>query len=178
MSHIHTESGQHDHTVSAFIVRMQDSTPQILLHRHKKLGVYLQFGGHVELHENPWQAITHELKEESGYAMDQLSILQPKERIEKLSRGVSHPQPVNINTHAFGDDGKHFHTDIVYAFVADQLPRHAPGDGESAEMRWFTRQELVSLSPDQVFSDIKEIALFIFDTILANWNAVPIASTQ
>ena len=65
MPHIHTKPGQHDHTVSAFIVRLDGKQPRILLHRHKKSGVYMQFGGHIELHENPWQAISHELLEES-----------------------------------------------------------------------------------------------------------------
>ncbi len=54
MSHIHTNTGEHDFCASGSIVRL-DSTdvPKILLHKHKKLGVFIQFGGHVELNENP-----------------------------------------------------------------------------------------------------------------------------
>ena len=58
MAHIHNEPGQHDLTVSAFIINVSDKeNPKILLCRHKKLGKLLQPGGHVELDENPWQAV-------------------------------------------------------------------------------------------------------------------------
>jgi len=63
MAHIHTQPGQHDHTASAYIVRTDFDEPKIMLHLHRKIGKYLQFGGHVELHETPWQAVVHELRE-------------------------------------------------------------------------------------------------------------------
>ena len=66
MAHIHTQPGQHDHTASAYIIRTDLDTPRIMLHLHRKIGKYLQFGGHVELNETPWQAVVHELREESG----------------------------------------------------------------------------------------------------------------
>ena len=67
MPHLHTGLGEYDHTVSAFIVKV-DSTgePKLLLHHHKKLDVLLQPGGHIELTETPWAAIAHEIKEETG----------------------------------------------------------------------------------------------------------------
>lgn len=69
MPHIHTEPGQHDLTVSAYIVRMDLPEPAIILHKHRKLNKWLQFGGHVEPHENPWQAVQREIREESGYEL-------------------------------------------------------------------------------------------------------------
>lgn len=36
MLHIHTQPGQHDHTVSAYIIRYINDEPYLLLHRHKK----------------------------------------------------------------------------------------------------------------------------------------------
>jgi len=53
MSHIHTNPGEHDQTVSAFIIRTDTAEPELLLHVHKKLGVLLQPGGHIELNETP-----------------------------------------------------------------------------------------------------------------------------
>ena len=52
MGHIHTDPGQHDLTVSAFIVRESDGRPLLLVHRHKSLALLLQPGGHVELDEH------------------------------------------------------------------------------------------------------------------------------
>lgn len=173
MPHIHTKPGQHDHTVSAFIVRLDGNEPRILLHRHKKMGVYMQFGGHIELDETPWQTISHELQEESGYSLDQLSILQPKERITKLTRSTSHPQPVNYNTHSVDNEGNHFHTDIVYAFVTSEDPRSNPDNGESNDIRLFTRNELQRLSSQEIFENVREIGQFVLNESLSSWDKVP-----
>src|SRR3954466_7704978 len=63
MPHIHHEPGQHDFTTSAFIVRTDRSEPQAVLHEHRKIGKLLQFGGHIELTESPWQALLREVRE-------------------------------------------------------------------------------------------------------------------
>jgi 8-oxo-dGTP pyrophosphatase MutT (NUDIX family) len=172
MAHIHTEPGQHDHTVSTYIVRTDLNEPKIILHLHKKHGTYMQFGGHIELDETPWQAITHELREESGYDLDQLQILQPKLRLSHLSGNVIvHPQPVSYNTHAFNDN--HSHTDVTYAMTADSMPRHQPEEGESRDLQLFTRAELCAIPSEQIFENVREIALYIFDKILDSWEVVP-----
>jgi 8-oxo-dGTP pyrophosphatase MutT (NUDIX family) len=58
MPHIHEK---YDFTVSAMI--MHHSEPKLGLHFHKKLRKWLQAGGHIELHEDPLQALEHELLE-------------------------------------------------------------------------------------------------------------------
>jgi 8-oxo-dGTP diphosphatase len=75
MAHIHIGENEIDLTVSAFIVRkFPDDSWRLLVHRHKKLGKLLQKGGRVELNETPWEAITHELEEESGYDIANLRV--------------------------------------------------------------------------------------------------------
>jgi len=64
MAHIHTAPNQHDHTVTAYIIRIDKDEPRALLHMHKKLNVLLPVGGHIELDETPWAAMAHELEEE------------------------------------------------------------------------------------------------------------------
>jgi len=175
MPHIHTEPGQHDHTASGFIIRTDGPEPRVLLIRHKKLGVWIQPGGHVELHETPRQAIAHELREETGYELGQLELLQPAARIKRLTVTKLHPVPVLHNTHAFDNEGNHFHTDIVYAFVTDQLPRHPVDVGESADFRWLTAAEMAGLPNTDTYEDIREIAKFMFDVCLPQWERVPTA---
>ena len=126
MPHIHTEPGQHDHTVSAYIIRYQDDVPYLLLHRHKKYKKLMQPGGHVELNETPWQAMRHEIVEETGYDLSQLKLLQPP--VAPLSFRAPNttvmPMPLLHNSHFVRDptiDG-HYHDDMVYAFVTDELP--------------------------------------------------------
>lgn len=141
-----------------------------MLHMHKKLGWYMQFGGHIELHESPWQAIIHELQEESGYDMSQLQILQPHNRIQKLTDAVIHPTSVIHSTHEVGT--RHFHTDSGYAFITSQSPQHAPHEGESLDLRLFTRAELAALPSSKIVENIREICFYIFDECLPHWQAV------
>lgn len=170
MPHIHTKPGQHDHTASGFIVRLDLDEPQMLLHRHRLLDKYLQFGGHIELDETPWQTIIHELQEESGYTMEQLKILQPKMRLKRLTRSKLHPQPVTVDTHNFSPD--HFHTDMKYVFVTRELPSLKVGPDESTDFKLFTKAKLMELSEDETFKDVKEIGEYIFDHILPTWQPV------
>lgn len=60
MAHIHTQAGQHDHTVTLYIIRIDTTEPKAWLHKHKKMKVLLPVGGHIELSETPWQAAAHE----------------------------------------------------------------------------------------------------------------------
>lgn len=172
MPHIHTKKGEHDLTVSAVIVRLDSSEPKVMLHKHKKLGVYLQFGGHVETNENPWQAAVHEIKEESGYDIGQLQILQPKVRLNKLTNSKVHPQPIVINTHPFDNHMNHFHSDITYAFTAEQPPTDKPDVNESQDIKLFSLKELRDLDSQLIFGDVRTIHMFILEN-LANWQALP-----
>ena len=166
MAHIHTKPGQHDHTASAYIIRLDTPEPTIVLHMHKKFGLYIQFGGHIELDETPWQAIAHELVEESGYDLSQLKLLQPKDRMKKINSAALHPYAVCHNTHAIGD--AHYHTDIAYAFITHEPPKAKVAPGESEDIRLFTQKEL-SVMPDM---QVRDVANFVFDTCLEKWEAV------
>jgi len=170
MPHIHTEPGQHDHTVSIYIIRTDTKKPQIMLHFHRKAHIYAQFGGHVELDETPWQSAVHELREESGYDLDQLRLLQPERRMAQVTGAVVHPVPAVHATMAYLNDSQHFHTDSAYVVVANEAPRHKPTAGESTDIRLFDRDELViSTEMDTVTRDI---ALYALDECLPNWVRV------
>lgn len=173
MAHIHTQPGQYDFTASAYIVLLQDNEePKIWVHQHKKIGKWMQFGGHVELRENTWQTLTHEVKEESGYDLDQLKILQPLERIRNQTETATlHPQPINIVSYKFpGID--HYHTDMGFAFVTSEMPRHAIGDGESEVSKLMTSKELKSLTEAEIPVNVRDACLFILETILTKWEQV------
>ncbi len=170
MPHIHTEPGQHDHTASVYLFRLDFAEPKILLHFHRKLHAYMQFGGHIELNEHPMQAAAHELYEESGYDMSQVRILQPQQRLAHISDSLVHPQPIIHSTHPIGKD--HFHTDSAYAAVTHEAPRNNPGEGESTDIRLFTRSELLTLPAEQTIENMREIALYAFDVILPTWQEV------
>ena len=140
MSHIHTEPGQHDITMSAYIVRIEDGQPKVLVHMHRKHHMLLQIGGHIELNETPWQTVAREVKEESGYDLSELEVLQPDAEMLQAEGVVMHPVPVFVSTYKI--TGDHYHSDLGYAFVAKGAPHEVVGEDESADLRWLTLDEL------------------------------------
>ena len=171
MPHIHTEPGQHDLTTTAFIIRTDGNEPRGLLHAHKKLGLLLPVGGHVELQENPWAAVIHEIEEESGYDISQLDVLQPEDRITAMTGTKVHPVPLFLQTHKFKADSNHFHVDVGFCLVTEQTPRSLPADGESQQLLWMTQSEIAAHHADMP-ADIGEIFDFGFDVALKNWQRV------
>lgn len=175
MAHIHTKPGQFDQTVSAYIVRLDGPEPRLMLHRHKLIGFYLQFGGHIELNENPWAAIVHELREESGYELGQLDLWQPAERMVELHEAVNHPLPFSYISHEVASLAGHLHTDVAWGFSTREEPRFKPGDDESVDIRLLTRAELVALDNTEIFENVREVGLFMLDVILTKWHCLPAA---
>ena len=171
MPHIHTEPGQHDLTTTAFIIRMIDGVPHGLLHKHRKLGLLLPVGGHVELDETPWAAVLHEIVEESGFAPEQLIVLQPKERIRQMDGVKIHPVPLFLQTHEFKQGVGHSHIDVGFLFLTDHPPANAPHEGETAEILWLTNDEIQARSAEMP-ADIAQIYDFAFTTALPGWERV------
>lgn len=176
MAHIHTEPGQHDLTASAYIIRDDGNEPVVLLHRHKKLGKFFQFGGHVELDETPWQSIIRELVEEAGYTAEQLKILQPFDRILPDSAvATQHPYPLLFLTVPYGGiSDTHFHTDISFCFVVNAPPLGDPQDGESADIQKFNRSQLFDLDDTQIIENVKQACLLALDVYGGSWRLYPV----
>lgn len=91
----------------------------VVLIKHKRLGIWLQPGGHVDAGETPWDGARREAYEETGLAVD--------------FAGGS-PQLVHVDVHAGGRG--HTHLDLRYLVeAADADPQ--PPVGESQEIGWF-----------------------------------------
>lgn len=112
------------HVTAAAIVVGRRGT---VLHRHKRLGVWLQPGGHVEPGEAPADAALREAAEETG-----LPLRHP-------STG---PLLVHVDVHPAG---WHVHHDLRYLLLAPDLDP-APGPGESPDARWFSWPEALSVA--------------------------------
>jgi 8-oxo-dGTP pyrophosphatase MutT (NUDIX family) len=173
MPHINTEKNAHDHTASFYIIRTDTPQPSILLHKHRKIGKLMMFGGHIEIKENPWQTALHELVEETGYEPRQLQVLQPQNRITFLTETSLHPVPLCYSTKEYpGTPETHFHTDVTYAFVTSEEPISSPEDGESTDMRLFTLEELNAIPDDEVVDIYREIGRAILTTFVNDWEPV------
>ncbi|MEO6761106.1 MAG: NUDIX domain-containing protein [Candidatus Saccharimonadales bacterium] len=171
MPHIHTEPNQHDMTISAYILLLDDNVWKCLVHFHRKIEVLMQIGGHIELTETPWQAMAHELKEESGYSLAELMVLQHTADRVVEAGNIQHPTPFMVNTHNAGND--HYHSDSCYGFVAKERPKGVVSNGESIDLRWLTIDQLSGLvSKGEALEDVRNIYRFLLEH-LGTYARVP-----
>ena len=111
----------------------------VLLHRHKRMGIWLQPGGHLEPGEAPWQAARREASEETG-----LTVRHPP----------GGPRLVHVDVHLA--PLRHVHFDLRYVLLAgDGDPRPAPG--ESQDVRWFTWPEAVAVADDGLAGALRTV---------------------
>jgi 8-oxo-dGTP pyrophosphatase MutT (NUDIX family) len=112
-----TENDHHV-TASAFVV----SSRGVILHRHRRLGIWVQPGGHVDDGESPEEACVRETREETGLEV----------------RHLEPPRLFHVDVHP-GPKG-HTHYDLRYVVLSD--PRDpTPPDHESPEVYWFSFEE-------------------------------------
>ncbi len=113
-------------TGSAIVV---DGGGRVLLHRHKRLGRWLQPGGHVDPGETPWEAALRETREETGVAA------------EHPGRA---PRLIHVDVHE-GPRG-HVHLDLRYLLLADAEVALSPAPGESPDVAWWTPSEAAAVT--------------------------------
>jgi 8-oxo-dGTP pyrophosphatase MutT (NUDIX family) len=105
---------------------------QVLLTHHRKLGRWLQLGGHSDGDGDPRQVALREAREESGLAEF------------RFLPETNDPLPLDLDVHpipAHGGEPAHLHLDVRFLLVAE------PGQAlriseESKELRWFPRARL------------------------------------
>jgi 8-oxo-dGTP pyrophosphatase MutT (NUDIX family) len=104
----------------------------VLLLRHRRLGIWLQPGGHVDPGETPWAAAEREAREETGLA------------VRLVSTELTH-----VDVHAGGRG--HTHLDLRYLVAVDTESGHAepaPPPGESQEIGWFGWDDAIAIADD------------------------------
>jgi 8-oxo-dGTP diphosphatase len=134
MAHIHEKI---DYTVEVFIVYKD----KILLRKHDKYKIWMSVGGHIELDEDPEQAIIREAKEETGLDIDLVGAKPDFNDKEYLA--VRAPRYV----------GRHYvdniHQHVVFVYFAkskNNIFKESILDHEKGvEMKWFTKETLNEL---------------------------------
>lgn len=113
-------------TASAIVV--SDAGDKVALHLHKRLGMWLQPGGHIDAGETPAEGALREAEEETGLPVR-----------HEDGNGLF----VHVDVHA-GPKG-HTHHDLRYVVRAPEVPMN-PAEGESPDARWFTWDEAIEIA--------------------------------
>jgi 8-oxo-dGTP pyrophosphatase MutT (NUDIX family) len=117
-----------------------------VLHRHKKLGIWMQPGGHIDAGETPDEAALREATEELGLA-------------------VAHPPSGPLLLHLDVHEAAHAHThlDLRYLLLGADGDPHPPPD-ESPDARWCSWEEAEGLA-DPALIDALPLARSAFEAM-------------
>lgn len=117
-----------------------------VLHRHKRLGIWMQPGGHIDAGETPAMAARREATEELGLA---------------VAHPASGPRLIHLDVHdaALG----HTHLDLRYLLLAPDADP-TPPPGESPEARWCDWDEARALA-DPALVDALPLARAAYEAL-------------
>lgn len=107
---------------------------EALLNHHRKLGRWMQFGGHCDSGESVLAAAQREACEESGLG----------------GLILASARPFDLDIHripARADQPEHWHYDVRYVLIAPEGAVAQPSE-ESVEVRWFTPEGMEALELD------------------------------
>jgi 8-oxo-dGTP pyrophosphatase MutT (NUDIX family) len=108
----------------------------LVMHLHRRLGRWMQPGGHLDPGEEPWNAAIRESEEETGIP---------------TSHPPEGPMMVHVDVHPAA--AGHVHLDLRYLVLgADRAP--APPPGESPDVRWCTWDEARAMADDALIGGI------------------------
>lgn len=131
MAHINNKI---DFVSTAFIVHRD----KVLLVHHRILKRWLPVGGHIELDEDPIEALYREIKEEAGIDNNDLEIMSDKPDIKSKHQKFLYT-PNYLDIHNFSDT--HRHVSFTY-FVKSKTDKLVHNDKEHLGIKWFTKQEI------------------------------------
>ena len=121
-------------TASAMIV--DRASRRTLLHFHKRLGRWLQVGGHIEYETDVAAAALREAREETG--LTDLQFYPAADAVPPVDIDV-HTVPRRLKTPA------HLHLDFRYLLLTRRPEAISPDAGESTLIRWMSFDEALAL---------------------------------
>jgi 8-oxo-dGTP pyrophosphatase MutT (NUDIX family) len=113
----------------------------IVLHLHKRMGLWLQPGGHVDPGETPAEAALREAIEETGL---ELVLVDP------TGATIAH-----VDAHD-GPKG-HCHLDVRYLVAATTAADPTPPPEESQDCRWFDWDDAIAVADPGLFGALKAL---------------------
>lgn len=130
-----------DFTATTFVVY----EGQTLLLHHRKLGIWVPPGGHIDPHELPDEAALREVREETGLDVELLNSGRDLGHVRVLA------QPFCILLEDIAPD--HQHIDLIY-FARVRGGSLAYAEDEALMARWFSWDDLAD---PEIAEDIREL---------------------
>jgi 8-oxo-dGTP pyrophosphatase MutT (NUDIX family) len=103
---------------------------KVLLVKHKKIGLWLPPGGHIENNETPGEAAVREVKEETGFDIE----LKP-EQFHRIRILKTH----HVEIHPIKEGHEHISFTYFTTPIGGKLKINHK---ESDELRWFSKEDL------------------------------------
>lgn len=128
-------------TASAIVV--SDAGDKVALHLHKRLGIWLQPGGHIEPGESVEDAALREAREEIGVPVR-----------HHAEGGVF----VHVDVHP-GPKGHRHHDLRLLLRAPEETPN--PAEGESPEVRWFTWDDATRIADPGLVGALQAVRLLL-----------------
>ncbi|MFF7238831.1 NUDIX domain-containing protein [Streptomyces collinus] len=116
------------HLVCYFVVR-DDRSGRLLLVAHRKAGLWLPAGGHVEPGEDPWATVVRECREELG--------------IGAVASAVTGERPLFLTVTPTRERRPHTDVSLWYLLDADADTITAYDEGEFDAIRWLTEEQVL-----------------------------------
>lgn len=130
MPHIHELI---DFAVGAYIVFEN----KVLLVDHKSLKTWMCIGGHIELNEDPIQALLREIQEECGITVELVGGNIAPLNLTPTSKPLL--APIYMDIHSISET--HRHIGFVY-FAKATTDKVTLAEAEHNSIHWFTQAEL------------------------------------
>ncbi len=136
--------------IVAGVLIISEDGPEVLLVKHRKLGVWIYPGGHLEENETPLECAVREVVEETGASFEIVNT----DELVVISQGAnSLPKPLIIMDEIVPySTGAHRHFDMIYLGIAKSLEFRT--NSESMDCRWFDEWEVKDI---ETFDNVKEI---------------------
>lgn len=138
-----------DFTATAFVVWQG----KVLLHQHKKLGIWLPCGGHIDPNELPDEAVKRESLEESGVEIELVG-----EKTLSVDEPVQLVRPRGIQLE-FIHEG-HEHIDLMYfARPVAGYDGSLVEEGADTNLGWYGPDELAKMDLTEEIREWTTLAL-------------------
>ncbi|MDF2578131.1 MAG: putative (di)nucleoside polyphosphate hydrolase [Chlamydiales bacterium] len=154
---------------TASVAIIKDDKTLLILHR--KLGVWLPPGGHIEANELPHEAALREGLEETGLYLR----LIPQENIffqENRARSIFRPYSCALqDIPVYKEQPFHQHIDFLY--IAEPIDEQTPIENllETKGLQWFSKEELEELAVEhKIFQETKTVLISILEQFKTKFN--------